>query len=353
VVTSGPADHRGGGRPDRRPLEGKVAVVAGATRGAGRGIAMMLGEAGATVYCTGRSVKGKLASGRKRPETINETAALVTRHGGKGVAVRVDHTVEEQVATLFKRVRREQGRLDVLVNDVWGGDDLMQWGTPFWQLDMKKGRAMLMRAVWAHALTARHGVPLMVEQGSGLVVEITDGDHHGWRSNLFYDLAKMGAIRMAYSMGADLIGKNVTVVAVTPGYLRSEAMLDRFGVTEDNWRDYAKQEPAFAESETPWFVGRAVAALAADPKVASKSGKVYASWTLAREYLFSDQDGTRPDWGRYFDGEIRRILDAGGPKTPDEEFWLRIGYFHAHRAPARYDEARRIASLLGIDFVVP
>lgn len=341
------------GTPDKRPLQGKVAVVAGATRGAGRGIATMLGEAGATVYCTGRSVKGRLASGRKRPETINETATLVTQHGGKGIAVRCDHTSEADVEKLFKKVKRDQGRLDVLVNDVWGGDDLMQWGTPFWKLDMKKGRTMLMRAVWAHALTARHGVPLMVEQGSGLVVEITDGDHPGWRSNLFYDLAKMGAIRLAYSMGADLIGTGVAAVAVTPGYLRSEAMLDRFGVTEDTWRDYAAKEPAFAHSETPWFVGRAIAALAADPKVMAKSGKVYASWTLAREYLFSDRDGTRPDWGRYFESEIARILDAGGPTSPDERFWLKIGYFHAHLHPERYERARRIAGMIGIDFVVP
>ena len=193
----------------------------------------------------------------------------------------------------------------------------------------------------------------MVEQGSGLVVEVTDGDQHGWRYNLFYDMAKMGAIRMAYSMGAELAGKGVTVVAVTPGFLRSEAMLDKFGVTEDNWRDQVKTDPHFAESETPWFVGRAVAALAADPKVASKSGKVYASWTLAKEYLFSDQDGTRPDWGRYFDQETRRILDAGGAKTPDEEFWLRVSYFQLHRQPERHDDARRIAGLIGMDFLVP
>jgi NAD(P)-dependent dehydrogenase (short-subunit alcohol dehydrogenase family) len=338
-------------KPKPKPLTGKVAVVAGATRGAGRGIATMLGEAGATVYCTGRSVRGKLASGKKRPETINETAALVTAHGGKGIAVQVDHTVEAQVVKLFARVKREQGKLDVLVNDVWGGDDLMQWGTPFWKLDLKKGKTMLQRAIWAHVITSRHGVPLMVEKEQGLVVEITDGDRLGWRWNLFYDLAKVGAIRLAYSMAADLKDTGVSVVAVTPGFLRSEAMLDRFGVTDDNWRDYVKKDRHFAESETPWFVGRAVAALAADPKVASKSGKVYASWTLAKEYLFSDRDGTRPDWGRHFDGEIRRILDAGGPKDADERFLLEVHYFNAQAHPELQDDARRIADLLDIRFL--
>jgi NAD(P)-dependent dehydrogenase (short-subunit alcohol dehydrogenase family) len=267
--------------------------------------------------------------------------------------VRVDHTVEAQVATLFKRVRRQQGRLDVLVNDVWGGDALMQWGTPFWELDVRKGRTMLQRAIGAHVLTSRYGVPMMVEQGSGLVVEITDGDHPGWRGNLFYDLAKTGAIRLAYSMGAELRDRGVTAVAVTPGYLRSEAMLDGFGVTEMTWRDYVKQDRHFAESETPWFVGRAVAALAADPKVASKSGKVYGSWTLAQEYLFSDQDGTRPDWGRHFAAEVRRIVDAGGATTDEERFWLEVGYFHAHLRPDHADQARRIAELTGISFLTP
>jgi len=335
------------------PLKGKIAVVAGATRGAGRGIATMLGEAGATVYCTGRSVRGKLASGRKRPETIEETADLVTAQGGKGIAVRVDHTVEAQVVALFARVKREQGRLDILVNDVWGGDDLTQWGTPFWKLDMKKGKTLLQRAIWAHVLTSRHGVPIMVEQKSGLVVEITDGDRIGWRSNLFYDLAKVGAIRLAYDMAADLMNTGVTAVAVTPGYLRSEAMLDRFGVTEDNWRDHVKKDPHFAESETPWFVGRAVAALAADPNVAAKSGKVYASWTLATEYLFSDRDGRRPDWGRHFDTAIKEILDRGGPADADERFLLQVRYFNTHLHAETHGEARRIADLLGITFMRP
>lgn len=338
---------------ESKPLTGKVAVVAGATRGAGRGIAMMLGEAGATVYCTGRSVRGKLASGKKRPETINETAALVTAQGGRGIAVRVDHTVEKEVARLFVRVRREQRRLDILVNDVWGGDDLMEWGVPFWKLDMKKGRTMLERAIWAHVLTSRYGVPLMVAQKSGLVVEITDGDFLGWRGNLFYDLTKVGAIRLAYSMGAELRDTGVSVVAVTPGFLRSEAMLDRFGVTEDNWRDHAKKDPHFAESETPWYVGRAVAALAADPNVREKSGRVLASWTLAREYGFTDRDGRQPDWGGYFGGVITDILERGGPKDGHERFLLLVRYFWAHLQPEMRDEARRIADVLDVRYLRP
>lgn len=336
-----------------KPLTGRVAVVAGATRGAGRGIAMMLGEAGATVYCTGRSVRGKLASGKKRPETIDETAALVTKHGGTGFAVRVDHTVESDVVKLFARVKREQRRLDILVNDVWGGDDLMQWGVPFWRLDVTKGKKLLQRAIWAHVLTSRHGVPLMIPRKSGLIVEITDGDHVGWRGNLFYDLAKVGAIRLAYSMAADLKSHGIAAVAVTPGYLRSEAMLDRFGVTEDTWRDYVKKDRHFAESETPWFVGRAVAALAADPHVMAKTGKACASWTLAREYLFSDQDGTRPDWGRHAESVIKGIVDRGGPADGEERFWLEVGFFMTHLYPEKQHEARRIADLLGISVMKP
>jgi NAD(P)-dependent dehydrogenase (short-subunit alcohol dehydrogenase family) len=336
-------------RAAAKPLRGKIAVVAGATRGAGRGIAMMLGEAGATVYCTGRSVRGKLASGRKRPETIQETARLVTAQGGRGVAVRVDHTVEPEVARLFARVKREQGRLDVLVNDVWGGDALTEWGTPFWKLDMKKGGTMLKRAVWSHILTSRYGVSLMIAQNRGLIVEITDGDFLGWRGNMFYDLVKVGAIRLAYSMAQDLRDTGLSAVAVSPGFLRSEAMLDHFGVTEENWRDHIKKDRHFAESETPWFVGRAVAALAADPKVRQKSGKVFGSWTLAKEYGFTDRDGRRPDWGNYMKGELETILARTELPNSDERFLLLVHFYWAHLQPDRYELARRIADILEIE----
>ncbi len=286
-----------------QPLLGKIAVVAGATRGAGRGIACMLGEAGATVYCTGRSVRGNLASGDSRPETIDETAEMVTAHGGKGIAIRVDHTVPAQVEALFARVEEEQGRLDILVNDVWGGDHLME-GKPFWELSLDKGFQMMRTAIDTHIITAHYGTPLLLKQKSGLLVEITDGDSPGYRGELFYDLVKASVIRLAFGMGEELRPHGVVALAVTPGFLRSEAMLDHFGVTEANWQEGAKRDRHFIASETPYFVGRAVAALAADPNVAQKTGGVYASWTLSDEYGFIDIDGNRPHWGRYYDEHV-------------------------------------------------
>lgn len=291
-----------------QPLKDKVAVVAGATRGAGRGIACMLGEAGATVYCTGRSSRGVRTSRPAqplpfelagRPETIEETAELVTRHGGRGIAMRVDHTIEEEVAALFERVQAEQGRLDILVNDVWGGDELAEWGLPFWEQSLEKGFLMQQRAVHSHIITSRYAAPLMLAQGNGLIVEITDGDTAGYRGNFFYDLAKSSVIRIAYAMAEELRPHGVTALAVTPGFLRSEAMLEYFGVSEENWQEGAKHDPHFIASETPYFVGRAIAALAADPKVAEKAGGAYSSWALSDEYGFSDIDGRRPHWGRY------------------------------------------------------
>ncbi len=282
-----------------QPLTGKIAVVAGATRGAGRGIACMLGAAGATVYCTGRSVRGNPAT-ENRPETIEETAEMVTAYGGMGLAVQVDHTVAAQVAALFARVRTEQGQLDILVNGVWGGDALTEWGTPFWELAIQPGLLMQQRGVHSHIITSRYGVPLMLEQQRGLIVEITDGDTPTYRGNLFYDLAKTSVIRLASAMAEELQPHSITALAVTPGFLRSEAMLDHFGVTEANWQEGAKQDPHFIASETPFYIGRAVAALAADPHVAGKSGGVFSSWGLAAEYGFTDIDGRKPDWGKHF-----------------------------------------------------
>ena len=327
-----------------KPLEGRVAVVAGATRGAGRGIARMLGEAGATVYCSGRSVAGRPATGT-RPETIDQTAEMVTAAGGHGIAVQTDHLQVDQVERLFARVKQESGRLDILVNDIWGGDDLTEWGTKFWALDPAKGFAILDSAVRTHILTSRFGVPLMIEQRAGLVVEITDGDHPGYRGALYYDLAKTGAIRLALSMAEELIGTGVTALAVTPGFLRSEAMLERFGVTEANWRDAKVQ--GFEVSETPCFVGRAVAALAADPNVHTKAGGAYASWTLSDEYGFIDIDGGRPHWGRYMLGYTNGILDRGGPTTPDEKFWMVAVYWQFKHDPRFKDMKERIHSIVG------
>ncbi len=292
-----------------QPLKGKIALVAGATRGAGRGIACMLGEAGAMVYCTGRSSRGKSLgpagnggpfSLAQRPETIEETAELVNAYGGVGIPVQVDHTGEAQVKALFERVKAEQGRLDVLVNDVWGGDELTEWGRPFWDLTVEKGLLMQQRAVHSHIITARYAAPLMIERGQGLIIEITDGDTLDYRGNFFYDLAKTSVIRLAYAMAQELRPHHVTALALTPGFLRSEAMLEHFGVTEANWQEGAKKDPHFIASETPFYVGRAVAALAADPAVAQKSGQVFSSWGLAQEYGFSDVDGRQPHWGRYF-----------------------------------------------------
>ncbi|NBD12000.1 MULTISPECIES: SDR family oxidoreductase [Corallococcus] len=284
-----------------KPLEGQVVLVAGATRGAGRGIATMLGAAGATVYCTGRSVRGQPASGVGRPETIEETAEQVTALGGRGIAVRVDHLVEAEVEALCQRIRSEAGKLDVLVNDIWGGESLHELGAPFWKQSPRNARLMFERAIVTHIVTSRHAVPLMLERDRGLIVEVTDGDHFGYRGGVAYDLTKMAVIRLAFAMSRDLRRTNVTALAVTPGFLRSEEMLDGFGVTEANWRDAAKQVPDFIASETPSYVGRAVAALAADPRVHQRAGRVFASWTLAREYGFTDLDGSQPHWAEHFE----------------------------------------------------
>jgi NAD(P)-dependent dehydrogenase (short-subunit alcohol dehydrogenase family) len=292
-------------------LSHSIALVAGATRGVGRGIAVALGERGATVYCTGRSVRGGLASGPERPETIDETAELVTAAGGRGIAVRCDHTDPVQVAALVERIRGDHDRLDILVNDVWGGDALTQFGTPFWELDLEKGRLMLERAVHSHIVTSRLAVPLMLAHQGGLVVEVTDGDSPGYRGNLYYDLVKSSVIRLAMAMAFELRHRGIAAVAVTPGFLRSEAMLDHFGVTEANWRDAGARDPNFLASETPRYAGRGIAALADDADRMRLSGRVLSSWALSDEYGVSDLDGSRPHWGRHFAAAYRpyRVID--------------------------------------------
>jgi NAD(P)-dependent dehydrogenase (short-subunit alcohol dehydrogenase family) len=283
-----------------KPLTGTVALVTGATRGAGRGIAVMLGEAGATVYCTGRSTRMQGAM-PGRPETIEETAELVTARGGTGIPVRVDHTVEEEVKALFERIKREQdGQLDLLVNDIWGGDPLADWSVPFWEHSLENGLRMQEPAVKAHMITSYYGAPLMVARGRGLIIEVTDGMDYTYRGNLYYSLAKISAIHLAEAMAVDLRPRGVTAICVTPGYLRSEAVLEHWGVTEANWREGAQKDPHFIASETPFYVGRAVAALAADPNVAEKAGKTLMSGDLAAEYGFTDVDGARPNWRTYY-----------------------------------------------------
>lgn len=285
---------------NEKPLRGKVAVVTGATRGGGRGIAVMLGAAGATVYVTGRSTRGRPAT-EGRPETIEETAEMVSAQGGVGIPVRVDHTVEDEVRALFERIRQEQdGRLDILVNDVWGGDALAQWNTPFWEHSLHNGLLMQERAVHSHIITSHYAAPLMVARRQGLIVEVTDGLDYSYRGTLYYSLAKISAIHLAAAMAEDLRPYHVTALAITPGFLRSEAVLDHFGVTEANWQDAVKQDPHFAMSETPFYVGKAVAALAADPNLFARTGQALMSGDLAEEYGFTDVDGRQPNWRKYY-----------------------------------------------------
>lgn len=335
-----------------RPLEGRVALVAGATRGAGRGIACMLGAAGATVYCTGRSGAGQV-SPLGRPETIEQTAALVDAHGGEGVAVRVDHTREDEVAELIARIEAERGRLDVLVNDVWGGDPMVDWSAKFWQLDIGKARALIDQAVMSHLITARHAAPMMMRQGGGLIVEVTDGHHDGYRAQLLYDLVKSTVNRLGYAMAWDLHGTGVTALALSPGFLRSEAVLEHFGVSEANWRDGVARDPFFAESETPFFVGRAVAALAADPEVRRHAGRVLFAADVAEEYGFTDVDGRRPAFYSMFERVTGELAERDGDLDRNDRFLVLARYLQIHRDSGRAETARKLAAKLGLKDLGP
>jgi NAD(P)-dependent dehydrogenase (short-subunit alcohol dehydrogenase family) len=281
-----------------KPLEGRVALVAGATRGAGRGIARALGEAGAVVYCTGRSVRGQ-PSPYGRAETIEETAEMIASAGGIAIPVRVDHTNEKEVEALVARIDREQGRLDVLVNSVAGEDPMMyQWGS-FWKTDLTNGEAIFRQVVLSHLITSKHAAPMMIRAGRGLIVEVTENDVLSAGGNPLTQTMKLALKTIALNMAAELQPHGVAAAAITPGFLRSESMLERLGVTEANWRDAGKKDPNFLQSETPLFVGRAVAALAADPEVMKRTGHLCSSWELGREYGFTDADGRRPDWGAH------------------------------------------------------
>lgn len=296
-------------------LRGRIALVAGATRGVGRGVALALSEAGAIVYCTGRSTKANRSRRQKstkaspfdhsrRPETVEETAEMATARGGNGIAAILDHTDAKQVAKLVARIRKEQGKLHILVNDI---SELIpqDFGKTFWQVDLENGFANLRNVVHTHVITSHCAAPLLIEtaaksEGPGLIVEIGDGDSYTYRGHLFYDLCKTTVIRLAFAMAHELRRKNVAAIALTPGFLRSEAMLEHFGVTESNWQDAVKKDPNYAASETPLYAGRAVAALAADANLMKKSGRVFSSWGLSEEYTFCDADGRRPHWGRHF-----------------------------------------------------
>jgi NAD(P)-dependent dehydrogenase (short-subunit alcohol dehydrogenase family) len=285
-----------------RALAGKVALVAGATRGAGRGIAVGLGAEGATVYATGRSTRGR-RSEVDRPETIEETAELVTAAGGTGIAVVVDHLVSDEVRALVARIAAEQDGLDVLVNDVWGAEHLFEWDTPVWEHDLEHGLRLVRLAIDTHLITSHHALALLTARPGGLLIEVTDGTAEynaaRYRNSLFYDLAKNAVIRLAWAQAQELAPHGATAVALTPGWLRSEAMLEAFGVTEETWREATTRIPHFCISETPAFVGRAAAALAADPDVARWNGQSLSSGALAQVYGFTDVDGTQPDAWRY------------------------------------------------------
>ncbi|WP_374079563.1 SDR family oxidoreductase [Bdellovibrio bacteriovorus] len=292
-----------------KSLKGKVALVAGATRGAGRGIAIQLGAAGATVYVTGRSSQSQ-RSEMNRPETIEETAELVTKAGGQGIAVRVDHLVPEEVKALVTRIEKEQGALHILVNDIWGATK-MEWGKTVWESTLDYGLHTLRLAIDTHAITSHFALPLLIKNPGGLVVEITDGtneyNNKNYRVSFFYDLAKAANLRMAFSLAHELKPYKATAVALSPGWLRSEAMLDAYKVTEDNWCEATKIQPHFAISESPAFVGRAVVALAKDPDVSRWSGQTLSSGQLAQVYGFTDIDGSRPDAWKY----VVEVQDAG------------------------------------------
>jgi NAD(P)-dependent dehydrogenase (short-subunit alcohol dehydrogenase family) len=293
--------------PDPKALRGRIAVVAGATRGAGRGIAAALGEAGATVICSGRSSRSRsLASDYDRPETIEETAELVTSLGGHGIPAIVDHLDADQVTRLAEQIRDAHGHIDVLVNDIWGAEQLKggppEWNRPIWQLELQKGLRILRLAIDTHLVTSHHLLPLLIQRPGGLLVEVTDGtwDYNAshYRISVFYDLAKVAVNRLAFSHGHELRPHQATAVAITPGWLRSEMMLDAYGVTEDNWRT-AAAPPGFSVSESPRYVGRAVVALATDPERQRWNQRSVTSGQLAAEYGFTDVDGSRPDVWRY------------------------------------------------------
>lgn len=332
--------------PDELPLAGRVALVAGATRGAGRGIARALGDAGAFVYCTGRSGAG--AGGMDRPETIDETATLIEQAGGRAKAVRVDHTQEEQVVDLAARIARDAGRLDIVVNSIWGADPMIDWGRRFWEVDLANLRMLIDQAVISHMITNRHMAPIMVAANSGLIIEVIDGHFAGYRGHILYDLVKASLARLAYGMAMELVRTGVTSLALAPGFLRSEAVLDHFGVAEDNWRDAIARDPYFAESETPSLVGRAAAALAADADVGRKAGLIHFAADLAREYGFTDVDGRVPDFPRLFDANMQAIASA--PLLDDTARFLAWArYCQIHQDPARRELALQLAEALGLE----
>ena len=332
-------------------LAGQVALVAGATRGAGRGIARALGAAGALVYCTGRSSPGH-AKGMGRPETIDETARLIEQAGGRAVALRVDHTREEEVAALAAKIRNEAGRLDVLVDSIWGGDPMIDWSQRFWEIDLAKIRPYLDQTLLSHMITSRQLAPLMIEANKGLIIEVIDGHFLGYRGQILYDHVKSSLARLAYGMAMELVPTGVTALSLSPGFLRSEAVLEHFGVREENWRDAIAKDPFFAESETPMLTGRAAVALAADPEVRRKAGLIHFASDLAREYGFADIDGRVPDFPGMFDAKVKEIATR---KPLDEQgrFLVWARYCQIHQDPLRRELALQLQKALGLGNLGP
>jgi len=334
-----------------RPLAGQVALVAGATRGAGRGTAMALADAGAFVYCTGRSAAGH-AKGLDRPETIDETVNLIERAGGQAKAVRVDHTVEAEVASLAEHIQSESGQLDVLVNSIWGADSMVGWGQSFWEIDLTAVQKYLDQTLVSHIITNRYFGPMMVNAGRGLIIEMIDGHFAGYRGNILYDLVKGALARLAYGMAMELAQTGITALSLSPGFLRSEAVLEHFGVQEENWRDAIAKDLYFAESESPLLVGRGVVALAADAKVKQKAGLMCFASDLAREYGFTDVDGSVPDFPRLFDAKVQEIASTS-PLDEEGRFYVWSRYCQIHQDPSRRDLAQTLAQALELEGVGP
>ncbi|MEM7080449.1 MAG: SDR family NAD(P)-dependent oxidoreductase [Pseudomonadota bacterium] len=330
-----------------QPLAGQVALVSGATRGGGRGCAIALAAAGALVYCTGRSAAGH-SGGMDRPETIDETVDLIRAAGGDARALRVDHTIESEVVELARRIGDEAGRLDVLVNSIWGADDMVGWGKPFWEADLSNLGQYMDQTLHSHMLTNRHLVPLMIDADRGLIVEMIDGHLAGYRGNILYDFVKAGLARLAYGMAMELTRTGVTALSLAPGFLRSEAVLEHFGVDEANWRDAIVKDEYFAQSESPLLVGRAVVALACDPDVQRRAGMSHFAADLARDYGFTDEDGGVPDFHGLFDANVRTMAQQDH-LDPLSEYYLWARYCQIHQDPSRRALAAELLRALDME----
>jgi NAD(P)-dependent dehydrogenase (short-subunit alcohol dehydrogenase family) len=277
---------------------------------------------------------------------------MITQAGGEAAAVQLDHTQEYEVAALADRIRKEKGRFDILVNSVWGGDPMIDWSKKFWEIDLATLGAYVDQTILTHIISCRHFAPMMIEANSGLIVEMIDGHLSGYRGHILYDMTKAGLARLAYGMAMELADTGVTALALSPGFLRSEAVLDHFGVTEANWKDATRQDPYFAESETPMLSGRAIAALAADAHVGQKAGLIHFASDLAREYGFSDVDGRVPNFPKMLDENLTEMLSQP-PLSDGDRFLAWVRYCQIHRDPRHYELASGLADALGLQGLGP